>query len=133
MSQATTDGGDTVDDVDAYMENHPLTTLFDDTPRTRLLIVFLEAGEPLNPSRIIEQAGIGQNTWYTHRDELVESGIIVESGHAGNSPLYRIADPDEDGVTGLADERAVWLDKIADYTARAVHGFGDESDSDGGA
>jgi len=48
-------------------------------------------GEKLNPSGICERAAANQNTWYRHRETLLDTyGVIEEAGSAGNSPLYRV-------------------------------------------
>lgn len=130
VPSAMFDGGDVVEDADEYMANHPLTTLFGDTARVRILVALLEAGEPLNPSRIAEHAGLeAESTWYRNKDELLDAGIIVQSGSAGNSPLYRIA-----GGDGLpdGDDRVQCLEKLADWTARALRDTDDDSDTDDG-
>jgi len=111
-------GEDVSQTVDGYMENHPLTTLLGDSARIRILIALLEAGEPLNPTRIVDQAGVdSKTTWYRNKDDLLRSGLVVESGQAGNSPLYRLATEDE---LPEGDDRADCLDKLADWTARAL-------------
>ena len=100
------------------MDAHPLTTLFDDGPRVRILIAFLQAGEPLNPDRVIERAGIGRRTWYNHIYDLIESGLVVESGNAGNSPLYRLPEP---GELPEGDDRVEALEKLTDWTRHALN------------
>ncbi|QLG63072.1 hypothetical protein [Halorarum salinum] len=66
----------------------------------------------LDPTAIVDRAGLGsRQSWYEYREELLDSGLIVEDGHAGNSPLYRVATSDEEG-----DPRGEWLRDLEDYT-----------------
>lgn len=72
------------------------------TPVSKVKIIraLLDAGMPMNPANIQEQAGIGHNAWYDNFDELEELGVIDRVGEAGNSPLY-VADADDELVTAL--------------------------------
>jgi len=90
--------------------NEPLVRIFGDHPRTRVIVALLYAyPRSLNPTAIIERANIARKTWYNHRDELLETGLVVEAGHAGNSPLYALVDPED-------DLRARWLQQLEDHT-----------------
>lgn len=125
-SEVLPDGGDeTAETAAEYMAGHALVRALGDTPRIRILAAFLDADQPMNPATIAEQAAIERTTWYNHSDELLDTGLIVQDGKAGNSPLYRLADPDRDDVLAEGDRRAEWLDKIADFTGAAVHGGGE--------
>lgn len=119
MAASMTDESDseTVETVAEHTARHPLVQLLGDSPRIRILAVLLEAGEPLNPTRIYERAGVAERTWYNHVDALEASGIMVQTGQAGNSPLYALA-RDEDAPDG--DDRVECLEKLADWTATAL-------------
>lgn len=108
---------DDADFDDGFIDNHPLVKLLGDTPRPRILAVLLQAGEPLNPARIYERAGIAERTWYNHVDDLLETGLVVQSGMAGNSPLYRFATEEE---LSEGDDRVEALEKLTDWTAHAL-------------
>lgn len=128
LDQPRADGGDVVDGADDYMANHPLTTLFGDNARVRILVALLEAGEPLNPTAIVEHAGLeAASTWYRNKDELLASDLVVESGQAGNSPLYRLATEEE---LPEGDDRADCLEKLADWTARALRDTNGDTDTE---
>ena len=43
-----------------------------------------------NPMHICDSAGITRDTWYAHRDVLLELGVITDADPAGNSPMYRV-------------------------------------------
>lgn len=109
----------TPEDVDVaetpgeLIEQHPLVQLFGTHAKARVVAVLLEADQPLNPTRIQERADIHHDTWYRVRDDLLDSGIIVEAGQAGNSPLYAVPDPSD-------DQRTQWLRSLTDWTS-AVH------------
>lgn len=91
------------------LQRNPLIRLFDDGPRIRILAVLIDAGQPLNPTSIVERAQIGERTWYNHKDELLATGIVEEAGQAGNSPLYALVDIED-------DRRAEWLQQLQDWT-----------------
>lgn len=95
------------------LQQRPLLKLFDDGPRVRILSVLLDAEQPPNPTRIVERAEIGERSWYNHKDPLLETGLVVEAGHAGNSPLYAIPDRGD-------DVRVEWLEKLRDWTGAYI-------------
>lgn len=109
------DADDIPDDVDVLetaediIQQEPLMLLFGDNARVRFLRVLLDAHAPLNPSRIAEQANVDVSTWYEHRDDLEASGLVEQTGTAGNSPLYTLADAED-------DKRREWLEKLRDWT-----------------
>lgn len=111
----TPEPDDIPDDVDVLetaediIQQEPLMLLFGDNARVRFLRVLLDANAPLNPSRIAEQANVDISTWYDHRDDLEASGLVEQTGTAGNSPLYALVDADE-------DRRREWLEKLRDWT-----------------
>lgn len=99
------------DTADGYdVRDRQLVSLFDDGPRVRILSVLLDAEQPLNPTRIQDRAEISAKTWYNHRDDLLDTGLVREVGQAGNSPLYAMPDREE-------DPRVTALQQLVDYTA----------------
>lgn len=102
----------TATSVADVVENHPLVQLVGDHARARILVALYTAAEPLNPHRIVERAGLGSNsTWYRNKDELLETGLVVQSGNAGNAPLYRLAKD---------DPRVDALDVLVERTSAAI-------------
>lgn len=84
-------------DYEAVLSTSPLHVLLGDHAKTRILRALLASHpRPLNPASIVESAGLGSRTsWYNHRDDLLATGLVVEEGNAGNSPLYGLAEEDE--------------------------------------
>lgn len=102
------DDVDIITDIEQLTANSPLVTLFGNHAKTRILHVLLAAAEPLNPSRICERAGFGSaHSWYSHKDDLLATGLVEQVGNAGNSPLYALVED---------DPRVQALDKIHDLT-----------------
>jgi hypothetical protein len=79
-------------ETEEYITNDALVDLLSPGARVRILLTFIRLdGEKLNPAGICERAAINYDTWYRHRDDLIERyGVIEEAGHAGNSPMYRV-------------------------------------------
>lgn len=79
-------------DPEAYITDDPLVDLLTPAARTRILLAFIRVdGEKLNPAGICERAAINYDTWYRHRDDLVQRYDVIEkAGNAGNSPMYRV-------------------------------------------
>lgn len=75
-----------------HVASHPLVELLTPGARVRILLALMSVkGEKLNPSSICEHAAIHHDTWYEHRDTLVDVyGVIEEAEPAGNSPMYRV-------------------------------------------
>lgn len=84
-------------DYGAVLDSAPLLVLLGDHAKTRILRALLASyPRPLNPATIVESAGLGSRTsWYDHREDLLATGLVIQDGNAGNSPLYRLADDDE--------------------------------------
>ena len=103
-----TSSGDVPEDADVVTDVGELTTqnalmsLFDAEAKTRIIIALLaKDGYPLNPSGIVKHAGLSNTkSWYDHRDDLLATGLIKQTGNAGNSPLYAI-DTDDPRVEAL--------------------------------
>ena len=87
---------DVVTDVAALTDQNALMMLFDTEAKVRIIIALLaKDGYPLNPSGIVEHAGLSNTkSWYDHRDDLLATGLVEKVGDAGNSPLYAINDDD---------------------------------------
>jgi hypothetical protein len=98
-----------VETATEYIRTDPLVRLFGDHARARFLAVFVSAApRSLNPSTLADSAGLSRTAWYDAREELLASGLVEQDGHAGNSPLYRLVDPE-------TDRRAEWLAKLQDW------------------
>ena len=98
----TTDRLSVKTDYEAVLSTAPLHVLLGDHAKTRILRALLASRpRPLNPASIVESAGLGSRTsWYDHRDDLLATGLVVEEGNAGTSPLYGLAE-DDDRVRAL--------------------------------
>lgn len=83
---------DSAQNLEEVVKAGPLLRGFGDTGKVRILRALAVADQPLNPSRIADSVNINSSTVRRHRDDLIEAGLIVEAGHAGNSPLYELAD-----------------------------------------
>lgn len=104
---ATESPGDHVEDLIA---ERPLVTVFGTNGKAKILSVLLDAyPRPLNVSTICERADIHHDTWYRHVDDLVATGMVVETTDAGTT-LYSVPDPDD-------DLRTEWLEQLRDWTA----------------
>jgi hypothetical protein len=111
-NEPTDDNEDVVTDVSQLTAESPLVTLLGTHAKTRILHVMLDAGEPLNPSRICDRAGFGSaHSWYSHKDDLLATGLIEQTGAAGNSPLFALAED---------DPRVEALHKLFDLTNAAL-------------
>jgi hypothetical protein len=100
---------ESVETAEAYIKTDPLVRLFGDHAQARFLAVLVSAApRSLNPSTLADSAGLSRTAWYDAREELLESGLVEQDGHAGNSPLYRIVSPE-------TDRRAEWLAKLRDW------------------
>lgn len=101
-----------IDSTEAFVQNNPLVGLLTPGARVRILAALINLrGDRLNPSGICERSGISHDTWYKHRDDLIDVyGVVEEAGNMGNSPLYRVDMDDPivqrlEEVLGLATER----------------------------
>ena len=107
MQQPQNAGGD--DDVaqsrEDLIDSHPLLSVFGDTARPRIIATLLTAHEPLNPDRIVERSGVSTATFYNHIDGLLASGIVEQTGNAGNSPLYDIVEDDREAALNVISSK----------------------------
>ena len=80
-------------EIDHYAEEAPLTYLFGDSARVKIIGAFVaERGNDVSVSDIARLAGVARSTVYTHLDTLEKLGVInhsrsIENGH---SPLYQL-------------------------------------------
>lgn len=103
-------GVDTLDHVEDLIERDPLIMLFGDHARARIVMAMLDSHPyPQNPASIVEQAQISRQSWYRHKEPLIETGLIKQVSKAGNSPMYAIPSDEE-------DKRVEWLQKLRDWT-----------------
>jgi|GEM_PF-2769415 len=111
-SNDLTSSPDAITTLEEGIQADPLIRLFGDHAKARILMVLVNFKKiPLNPTNIVQKAGLSsRQSWYDYRDELLKSGLVVELDEkAGNSPLYALADPED-------DPRTEWLEKIYDWT-----------------
>jgi hypothetical protein len=106
------DGDDVPDDYDPLLIDYdPLLALFGDSPKTRIIAALLKADSPMNPTEIVRNAGLNsRTTFYNHRDDLVELGVIGEVEHVGNMTRYGL-------FPGDGDDRGKLLAKMWGQTA----------------
>lgn len=113
-TEAAPDDVDVVESRAEITDASSLLTLFGNESKVRILSVLLAAPEPLNPSRIVEAAGLGSmHGWYDNKDELLATGLIEQTGNAGNSPLYALVED---------DPRVEALQQLVDLTNDALRG-----------
>lgn len=91
---------------DAVIANDPLVSMLTPGSKVRILSALIAVGgEKLNPSAICDRAAISRDSWYDHREELLETfGVIEEKEPAGNSPMYRV-DLDDPLIERLSEAR----------------------------
>lgn len=82
-------------ETDHYAEEAPLTYLFGDAARVKIIGAFVaERGRDISVSDISRLAGVARSTVYNHLDSLERMGVVkhtrdIEDGH---SPLYQLND-----------------------------------------
>jgi len=109
---------ETTTTVEENAKTDPLAILVGDHPKARILIALLDAApRGLNPSSLGDSAAISRKTVYNHLDDLQATGLVMEdqqaSEQAGNSTVYKLADPE-------TDERTAWLGKLRDFTGKEL-------------
>lgn len=68
-----------------------LTDIFGDNVRTQLLEGLIDLyPESANVTDIVETAGVSRQTWYRHRDILIDMEIIEVDEEKGNSKMYKL-------------------------------------------
>lgn len=74
-----------------YADGTTLVNVLGTPARVRILAVLTsETDRDLNPTQIIEQAGIGSSAFYEHIDDLRAWGLVEKTRMAGNSPMYQL-------------------------------------------
>ncbi|WP_330631404.1 winged helix-turn-helix domain-containing protein [Halocatena halophila] len=80
-----------VAEEDTYADGTTLVNLLGTPARVRILAVLTsETDRDLNPTQIMEQAGIGSTAFYDHIDDLRAWGLVEKTRMAGNSPMFRL-------------------------------------------
>ena len=104
-------------DPEAFVIKDPLMGLLAPRAKVQILLALIHlSGEKVNPAAICERATISKDTWYEHREDLIDTyGVVEIAGHAGNSPLYRV-DMDDPIIKRLTEI----LDIAADRRNRLI-------------
>lgn len=82
-------------ETDHYSEEAPLTYLFGDSARVKIIGAFVaERGNDVSISEISRLAGVARSTVYNHIDTLEKLGVIEHTRDIGDghSPLYQLND-----------------------------------------
>lgn len=76
---------------EAYADGTVLVDVIGDEAPVRILEVLLsESNNDMNPTRIIDLAGISSSSFYNHIDTLRRWNLVKKTRMAGNSPMYQI-------------------------------------------
>lgn len=76
---------------DAYADDTPLTHVFGDNARIKILTAMLsERDRDLNVTDIADMAGVARSTVYDHLDELQELHLVVKTREVSGAPMYQI-------------------------------------------
>jgi len=98
---------------DFYAEDTPLTWLFGENPRIKILAAFLsEAGKDMRVSDIARLAGVSRSTAYNHIDYLVEIGAVRPTRKIGGSTLYEVDTENEIVQHIMKIEREALVDNL---------------------
>ncbi|WP_248911051.1 winged helix-turn-helix domain-containing protein [Halocatena marina] len=74
-----------------YADGTTLVSVLGTPARVRILAVLTsETDRDLNPTEIMEEAGIGSTAFYEHIDDLRAWGLVEKTRMAGNSPMFRL-------------------------------------------
>jgi predicted transcriptional regulator len=78
-------------EAEAFAEGTPLTVVFGDTARAKIVAALLsEHGRDLNVTDIGNLAGVARTTVYDHIDDLQQLGIAVKTREVGGGPMYEV-------------------------------------------
>jgi DNA-binding transcriptional ArsR family regulator len=84
-------GTQTRPDAEAYADDTPLTHVFGDNARIKILSAMLsERDQDLNVTDIARMAGVARSTVYDHLDDLERMHLVVETREMGGGPMYQI-------------------------------------------
>jgi DNA-binding MarR family transcriptional regulator len=106
----------TVVETDHFAEEAPLTYLFGDNARAKIIGAFVsERGHDVSVSEVARLAGVARSTVYNHLDTLEQLGIIkhtrdIEGGH---SSLYQFNEDSQIGEL-IYKLEGVTLQKLID-------------------
>lgn len=90
MPQEEMHGGEGAE-AEAFAENTPLTVVFGDSARTKIVAALLsEHGRDLNVTDIAKLAGVARTTVYDHIDDLRRLNLVVKTREVGGGPMYEI-------------------------------------------
>jgi len=95
-------------EYEAYAEGTPLTQVFGETARVKILTALLsERNHDLNVTDIANIAGVARSTVYDHLGELKELNLVVETREVSGAPMYQINNDSRmvdriDEIEGLA-------------------------------
>lgn len=108
----TTSNTEAPEDIEnPYAENTPLTWIFGNHSKTRIIAALLsESDRDLNISDIARIAGISRSAVYDNLNELQEWGVIVETRQIGSSTMYKI-NPESEVVPLIAEIEDRLLDQ----------------------
>jgi DNA-binding transcriptional ArsR family regulator len=80
-----------IQEHEAYADGTPLTHVFGDNARVKILSAMLsERDRDLNVTDIANMAGVARSTVYDHLEELQELHLVVETREVGGAPMYQI-------------------------------------------
>jgi DNA-binding transcriptional ArsR family regulator len=81
---------------EAYADDTPLTQVFGDSARVKILAAMVsEAEHDLNVTDIAELAGVARSTVYDHLEELQALHLVVKTREVGGGPMYQINNDSE--------------------------------------
>ena len=79
-----------------YAEGTPLTALFGNHPKTKIIATLLSEKEhDVNISEIARMSGMARSTVYEHIDDLVELGVVENTREVSMGQMYKIAEDDD--------------------------------------
>lgn len=96
---------------DPYAKDTPLTWIFSNNSRVRIIAALLsEADRDLNISDIARVAGISRSAVYDNIEPLEEHGIINQTREIGDSTMYEI-NTDSEIVALIAEIEELLLEQ----------------------
>lgn len=96
MSTPTTTDDTTEDEHEVYADGTPLTELFGDGPKVKILAALLADPDlDHNVTDIARLSGVTRKTVYKHLDDLLSLGVVEKTRETGNSPRYKLETDNE--------------------------------------
>ena len=78
-------------DQQGYSEETPLTTLFGESPKSKIIATLLSERErDLDITTISRLSNLSRSSTYKHIDELIDFGLVVQTRQIGGTKLYSI-------------------------------------------